>query len=281
MFTEESGTGFFAKMKSVFSATEKSANEETSTDTIAPATETTTGFTGLKAIVVNPAEEVTTTFVEPVLTYTSRVSDESVTEREIPLRTVEVTAPTYNNQSVEKDLDIRFATKFIQANGKFIFCESIKEAVEGLRMLKAERNWSHIFCWENEIKDAFCESNFQKGAIGYTIENSDAAISLCESLIAEEGTIILNPKQASRRRLHCFPKTHIIITDVAHLATTEGDGLERFYALNKGELPSIIKLGSCNSGHFYDKQRLILNAEGTEDVYVFLVDQKIPPSLRP
>ncbi|HLP53109.1 MAG TPA: LUD domain-containing protein [Chitinophagales bacterium] len=280
MFTEESGTGFFAKMKSVFSAAEKSNNEETNTDTIAASTEETTGFTGLKATVVNLAEETTTTFVEPVLTYTSRVSDESVTEKEIPLRTVEVTAPTYN-LTVEKDLDIRFATKFIQSNGKFVFCESIKEAVEGLRMLKAERNWSHIFCWENEIKDAFCDSNFQKGSIGYTIENSDAAISLCESLIAEEGTIILNPKQASRRRLHCFPKTHIIITDIAHLAISEGEGLERFYALNKGELPSIIKLGSCNNGHFYDKQRLILNAEGTEDVYVFLVDQIIPPSLRP
>jgi L-lactate dehydrogenase complex protein LldG len=281
MFTEESGTGFFAKMKSVFINNEKSTNEVNQTTAVVePVMETEAQKPTLYASLGNVVAENETTFVEPVFTYSSRVSDESVTEKEIALRTVEVTAPTYA-LPVEKDLDIRFATKFIQANGKFIFCESIKEAVEGLRMLKAERNWSHIFCWENEIKDAFCDNNFQKGSIGYTIENSDAAISLCESLIADEGTIILNPKQASRRRLHCFPKTHIIITDVAHLACNEADGLDRFYALNKGELPSIIKLGSCNDGHFYDKQRLILNAEGPEDVYVFLVDQVIPPSLRP
>ena len=273
MFTEETGTGFFAKMKSVFSNPEKSIAEDVSTDTI---TATLTAETNFE----NTREESYTVTPAPVFTYTSRVSDESVTEKEIPLRTVEVTAPSYN-LPVEKDLDIRFATKFIQANGKFVFCENINQAIEGLRQLKVEKNWSHVFCWENEIKDAFCDNNFQKGSIGYTIENSDAAISLCESLIAEEGTIILNPKQASRRRLHCFPKTHIIITDVAHLAVSEAEGLEKFYALNKGELPSIIKLGSCNSGHFYDKQRLILNAEGTEDVYVFLVDQIIPPSLRP
>lgn len=281
MFTEESGTGFFAKMKSVFINNEKTNTEAATTTTVVETTsETPVVKPILSATLGNAGAEVENTFVEPVLTYTSRVSDESVTEKEIGIRTVEVTAPSYT-LPVEKDLDIRFATKFIQANGKFIFCESIKEAVEGLRMLKAERNWSHIFCWENEIKDAFCDNNFQKGSIGYTIENSDAAISLCESLIADEGTIILNPKQASRRRLHCFPKTHIIITDVAHLAGSEADGLDRFYALNKGELPSIIKLGSCNTGHFYDKQRLILNAEGPEDVYVFLVDQLIPPSLRP
>ena len=279
MFTEENGTGFFAKMKNVFSSSEKSTTEETSSDTLI-STEVPSG-PNLQATYVKTDEETSETpVVQPVFTYTSRVSDESVTEKEIPLRTVEVTAPSYV-LPVEKDLDIRFATKFIQANGKFIFCESIKEAVEGLRMLKAEKNWSHIFCWENEIKDAFNDSNFQKGSIGFTIENSDAAISLCESLIAEDGTIILNPKQASRRRLHCFPKTHIIITDQAHLAVSEAEGLEKFAALNKGELPSVIKLGTCNNGHFYDKQRLILNAEGTEDVYVFLVDQVIPPSLRP
>jgi L-lactate dehydrogenase complex protein LldG len=275
MFTEENGIGFFAKMKSVFSNSEKSITEETSTDTVV-STEP-TSETNLQT----SEETGEATYTEPTFAYSSRVSDESVTEKEIPLRTVEVSAPATYALPVDKDLDIRFATKFIQANGKFIFCENLKQAIEDLRMLKAEKGWSHIFCWENEIKDAFCDNNFQKGVIGYTIENSDAAISLCESLIADEGTILLNPKQASRRRLHCFPKTHIIITDLAHLLGGEGDALERFTTLNKGELPSIIKLGSCNNGHFYDKQRLILNAEGTEDVYVFLVDEVIPPSLRP
>lgn len=277
MVKEESGIGFFTKVKNVFLHTEKTTQHETVTNTEMsnPALQPLMEFSE-NATNETPAD----TFKEPVFTYTSRVSNESVTEKEIPLRTVAVTAPTYT-LPVEKDLDIRFATKFIQAQGKFIFCESLKEAIEGLQLLKEERNWSHIFCWENEIKDAFCNHNFQKGAIGYTIENSDAAISLCESLVADEGSIILNPKQASRRRLHCFPKTHIIFTDIAHLIGTEPEGLEKFYALNKGELPSIIKLGSCNNGHFYDKQRLILNAEGPEDVYVFLIDQLIPPSLRP
>ncbi|MES2620034.1 MAG: LUD domain-containing protein [Bacteroidota bacterium] len=255
-------------MKNVFSYSEKSGGgEEVNHPPL---------FVG-RTIGTNTGKETPATIG---FNYTSRVSDISVTENEISLRTVPVTAPTYTLPN-EKDLDIRFATKFISAGGKFVFCESMKAAIENVRMLKLENKWSHVFCWENEIKDAFCESNFQKGAIGFTIENSDAAISLCENLIADDGTIILNPKQASRRRLHCFPKTHIIITDIAHLAGSEPEGLEKFAALNKGELPSIIKLGSCNKGHFYDKQRLILNSEGTEDVYVFLVDEVIPPSLRP
>ncbi len=263
MLNEETGNRFFAKMKNAFSYPEKSGNYSS----------------GLTEI--TEKKKINEELVSPMgFNYRSMVSNESVTERQIPVRTVEVTAPTYT-LSEEKDLDIRFATKFIAAGGKFVFCENLKAAIDNLRMLKLEQKWSHVFCWENEIKDAFIENNFQKGAIGFTIENSDAAISLCETLIADDGTIILNPKQASRRRLHCFPKTHVIITDLAHLAGSEAEGLEKFAALNKGELPSIIKLGSCNNGHFYDKQRLILNSEGTEDVYVFLLDEIIPPSLRP
>lgn len=266
MFTEDSG--IFARFKNFFSADEKSTEdvvvEETTTEL-----QTTETENSLQILEETPMPE-----------RTSMVSDESVTEKEIPLRTVEVTAPKVSLPN-EKDLDIRFATKFISAGGKFIYCENLQQAVEVIKGLKEDNHWCHVFSWENEIKDAFVNYNFQKGAIGFTIENSEAAVSLCEFLIADEGTIILNPKQASRRRLPCFPKTHIIITDIAHLAGSEAEALEKFAQANKGELPSVIKLGQCNNGHFYDKQRLILNAEGTEDVYVILVDELIPPSLRP
>jgi L-lactate dehydrogenase complex protein LldG len=260
MGNEEAGSGFLSRLKNVFSTVQTVQEVEV----VKPATQSTT------MPVENMQEEPAPRFSP----------EENVTEMEITLRRVEVSAPTYTLPT-EKDLDIRFATNFVGAGGKFIFCENLKEAVEGLKMLKQEKNWSHIFCWENEIKDAFCDSGFQKGALGFTIENSDAAVSLCETLVADEGTILLNPKQASRRRLPCFPKTHVILTDVAHLTATEADGLEKFYQLYKGELPSVIKLGECNNGHFYDKARLILNAEGPEDIYVFLVDEIIPPSLRP
>jgi L-lactate dehydrogenase complex protein LldG len=266
MLTEEARPGFFAKLKNRFSssASRQALVEDAAND----------------VAVIRSAEVAEVTEQTVYTERPSMVTGESITEKEISLRTVQVSAPSYA-PSTEKDLDIRFATNFINAGGKFIFCENLKDAVDNLRMLKAENNWGHIFCWENEIKDAFCNFNFQKNAVGFTIDNSDAAISLCELLVADDGTIILNPKQASRRRLPCFPKAHIILVDTSHLTASENEGIEKFTQMHKGELPSIIKLGSCNNGHFYDKQRLILNAEGPEDVYVLLVDEVIPPSLRP
>ena len=271
MVNEEAGHGFFSRLKNVFSS---SANTTVADDA---ANENANATTTLTDETVFAEEVIIATRETPQTTFTPM---EDIIEKEIPVRTVEVTAPAFTLPD-DQDLDIRFATKFIDAGGKFIFCETMQQAIDTLKMLKEEQGWKHVFCWENEIKDAFCDSNFQKGMIGYTIENSEAAVSLCESLAADEGTIILNPKQASRRRLSCFPKTHIIIADVAHLTALEADALNVFKQKNKGELPSVVKLGTCNTGHFYDKQRLILNADGTEDIYVFLVDEIIPPSLRP
>ena len=272
MVNEEAGHGFFSRLKNVFSSSANTTIADEAANETANATTTLTEETVL-------AEEIITGTSQTITT-TTFVPQEDIIEKEIPVRTVEVTAPAFTLPA-DQDLDIKFATKFIEAGGRFVFCETIKEAIDTLKMLKEEQGWKHVFCWENEIKDAFCDNNFQKGMIGYTIENSEAAVSLCESLAADEGTIILNPKQASRRRLSCFPKTHIIITDIAHLTALEADALNKFKQMNKGELPSVVKLGTCNTGHFYDKQRLILNADGTEDIYVFLVDEIIPVSLRP
>ena len=180
MLTEEARPGFFSKIKNAFSSSgNRRSVEETSSTETAVEFESETGEESPGAA---PLEKTS-----------SFVNGESITEKEISLRTVQVSAPSYALPT-EKDLDIRFATNFIKAGGKFLFCENLKDAIDNLRMLKAENNWGHIFCWENEVKDAFTNYNFQRNTVGFTIDNSDAAISLCELLVADDGTIILNPK---------------------------------------------------------------------------------------
>jgi len=256
MFTED--TGIFNKFKSLFGNSEP---ERTQTATL---TRTVVGF-----------EEQASSFADIV-------DDEPISmSAPVGLRTVEPSAPSVPVNNNPADLDIKFATTFIEQGGKFIYCETIAQAIEELQLLKQENSWTHVFAWENEIKDAFTNFNFQKGAIGYTINNSDAAISLCESLVAEDGSIVFNPTQASRRTLSCFPNTHIVITDVNHLSPSLYDSLSRFNKMHKPELPSVLNISDTNVGHFYDQSRLIMRAEGTKNIVVILVDEKIPVSLKP
>jgi hypothetical protein len=178
------------------------------------------------------------------------------------------------------ELAVGFAGQLIEKGGKFLYCERIADAVEEIRALAAEHHWAHVFNWENEIKDAFCENNFQKGAIGFTLENSDAVVCLCETLIADNGSLILNPKQASRRRLLVFPPVQIIIAETTQLTTNLNKAIDIFNMKNKGELPSVLDLHDNSKGLYYHDGNLVMKAEGTPEVYVFLVEEKIPKSTR-
>lgn len=278
MYTEDSNTGFLGSLKSLFSSKKTNHAEE---------------FT--------QSADNTDLYVEEYVPV-RKVNVSAPTDRPMGTRTVDYShvemsvntrsemtvspEPTMTSAHAEdtrhsEELDILFASMLIEKGGKFIFCETVAEAVAEVRALAEEMKWAHVFCWENEIKDAFCENNFQKGAIGFTLENSNAAMCLCETLVADSGSLILNPKQASRRRLPVFPRVQIFLADTSQIAGDLNKAVDQFNIKNRGELPSVLDLADNVKGHYYHDGNLVLKAEGTSEIYVFLVDEKIKPSLRP
>ena len=275
MYTEDSNTGFFGGLKSLFSGKKTSQTEETR------------------------QEEMIDLLVEEYIPVRN-VNVDAPTDKPMGTRTVDYShvefspvnkmteeiapeicsTPAPESSTHNQDLDILFASTLIEKGGKFIFCDSIADVVSELKALSEELKWAHVFCWENEIKDAFCEANFQKGAIGFTLENSSAAMCLCETLVADTGSLILNPKQASRRRLPVFPRVQIFLADTSQIAADLNKAVDLFNIKNRGELPSVLDLADNVKGHYYYDGNLVLKAEGTSEIYVFLVDEKIRPSQR-
>jgi len=261
MFTEENGSvGFFDKIKSIMQA--PSEKIESAGNTLS---KTVVGFRETQDALM-PEESLT--FEE--------------WRKRICMRTVDVSpARPVSRGPKPADLDIHFAENFTAQGGRFIYCPTASDIITTLKLIKQESRWDHIFCWENEIKDLFAEFAFQKGSVGFTIENSDAAISLCDSLVAENGRIVFNPKQASRRRLPCFPKTHIILADVNRLEENLAIALERFQEEHRQDLPSVLDLQITDNRHYFDARKLVLNAGGTMNLWVILTDEEIPPTTRP
>ncbi|MFN8316019.1 MAG: LUD domain-containing protein [Chitinophagales bacterium] len=256
MFTEDQGTGLFSSFKSLFGSSKKS--------------------------------EATTGNIEELVEEYTRPSMEGIEVPATPMHTRTVFFEAKSEERVSKaihhssveNLDVSFAENFVAKGGKFMYFETIAEAVSEVKLIAEEMNWMHVYCWENEVKDMFCTNDFQRGAIGFTMENSAAVMCMCDSLIAENGTLLLNPKQASRRRLPVFPKTQIFIANTTQILFSLSEALEKFNVDNKGELPSVLNLqDNCKGNYYYDGQ-LVLKAEGTEDVYLILVDEIIPPSNR-
>lgn len=260
MIKEEITSGFLSGLKSIFS-TENNSDEPTKI-----AIETYTeeyvrpSFVGTEVSTSQPMKTRTVFFENASETCVKEISKEDTVNME--------------------NLDIQFAENFVTAGGKFMYCETLNEAVSQIKLLAEENYWNHVFVWENEIKDMFCENEFQKGAIGFTIEKSSAAACLCECLIAENGSLLLNPIQSSRRRLPGFPKVQIFIAHTSQIHSTLNQSLQKFTTNHKDEVPSVLNLSSNTKGSFYQNGQLVFKADGTDDVYLILVDQLIPPSSR-
>ncbi len=256
MFTEDQGTGLIYSLKSLFVHAKKQ-EEQTSVEEYIEE-------------YVRPSlfgRNVSTTVPMSTRTVMFEIKEESPIEKE-------------GAEEPAKNLDILFAEKFISQNGMFMYCETMADAVSQIKELSQANNWSHVYFWENEVKDMFCDNDFQKGVIGFTMEKSSAVTCLCESLIADNGTILLNPQQASRRRLPVFPKTQIFIANSKQVCPSLSSALKMYNSKHRDELPSILNLSDNKQGNFYHDGQLVMKSEGTADIYLILIDEQIPVSTR-
>jgi L-lactate dehydrogenase complex protein LldG len=112
---------------------------------------------------------------------------------------------------------------------------------------------------------------FQKNDPEMLIQFTDAALSFCESLIAESGTILLSPDQSSHRKLTTFPKYHIIVASKKNLEETLDKALKKFNDNYINRLPAILELNEEKKYYKANHTRL-LSATGTNEVFVFYID---------
>lgn len=189
------------------------------------------------------------------------------------------TPPILPNQEVIVDpkieQDVLFAENFTASGGKFIFADNREEFVDILKQLKAQFKWKDIYYWEDEVKEILDGHDSLKIAIGSNLEKSQAAISLCEYIVANDGSIILSSKQASTRGLSVFPDAHIILADASRLVYNLEAGVKKFNKQHGSELPFLIYLSEKSSAENKSSNQLILNATGTKNIYVIFVDEKI------
>jgi L-lactate dehydrogenase complex protein LldG len=186
------------------------------------------------------------------------------TQKKMPL--------TVKGPSNAEEMDVRFAENFSANGGKFIYCESNSKLIELLNSLKVENKWNYLFTWEHQLKNYLRSIGLeQEEEHEFFMDNSDAAISQCFTLLADEGVILLTPDQATNRRLTSFPPHHIIIASRANLTPNLERGLDMFREKHFDKLPSLIELNEerkiCKANH-----ARLLNASGTASVYVFYVD---------
>lgn len=107
--------------------------------------------------------------------------------------------------------EVIFAEQFTNVAGQFVFCEDELQFIENLLTLAEERKWHKIYCWEPKLQEILNQFEYPHYETDKDFEQAEVGFTLCEALIARNGSILLSNGNMAGRRLSIYPSVHIVL----------------------------------------------------------------------
>ena len=176
---------------------------------------------------------------------------------------------------VDEALEVIFAEQLTQVAGKFVFCEDELQFIESLLILIDERNWRKIYCWEKPLQDVLSTYEFPFYSTDTDFLQAEVGITLCESLIARNGSVLVSNGSQAGRRLSIYPHYHIVVAYTSQLVPDLKDAFNLLKEKYPEQLPTMISNVTGPSRTADIEKTLVLGAHGPKELIVFLIDDKI------
>lgn len=168
--------------------------------------------------------------------------------------------------------EILFAEQLTAVSGNFIFCENGVEFIENILELADKFKWRKIYCWEPELQALLANYEFPFYKTDKDFEMAEVGITLCEALIARNGSILVSNQNEAGRRLSIFPHHHIVIARTGQLVMDLKDGFQLIKNKYGNQIPSMLSTITGPSRTADIEKTLVLGAHGPKELFVFLID---------
>ena len=179
-------------------------------------------------------------------------------------------APVY--EPYDDYLEVMFAEQLGLVAGKFVFCEDEIQFIENLLSLADEKGWRKIYCWEPPLQELLSHFEFPFYSTETDFMQAEVGITLCESLIARNGSILLSNGNAAGRRLSIYPPHHIVVAFTSQLVPDLKDALKQLKARYSTNIPSMVSVVTGPSRTADIEKTLVLGAHGPKELIVFLLE---------
>jgi L-lactate dehydrogenase complex protein LldG len=171
-----------------------------------------------------------------------------------------------------ENLDLMFAEEFTAVQGQFAFCEDEVQFIETLLELAEKRNWRKIYCWEPALQEVLNRYEYPFFETDKDFTQAEVGLTLCEALVARNGSIMVSSAQAAGRRLNIYPEVHIVLAYTSQLVPDLKDGFALIKQKYNGNVPSMISNITGPSRTADIEKMLVLGAHGPKELFVFLLE---------
>jgi hypothetical protein len=131
----------------------------------------------------------------------------------------------YGQSSKDKNIPIDelFTSLFKSNGGKFIYCENTSELKSSFEDILEENDWyeKEVLCFEQKLHGLLDENK-----LNYTaITSPKFLLTSCESLIANEGSILFSSNQIKQNKFQDLPTNIIVVANASQIVEDKGEGL--------------------------------------------------------
>jgi L-lactate dehydrogenase complex protein LldG len=172
----------------------------------------------------------------------------------------------------EEILEVTFAEQFTAVSGQFVFCEDEIQFIESLLTLAEERKWTKIYCWEPELQQILTQYEYPFYETDRDFDQAQVGFTLCEALIARNGSIMLSNANMTGRRLSIYPPVHIVLAYTSQLVPDLKDAFKFIKQKYGAQIPSMLTTVTGPSRTADIEKTLVLGAHGPKELFVFLLD---------
>jgi L-lactate dehydrogenase complex protein LldG len=169
-------------------------------------------------------------------------------------------------------LEVIFAQEFTAVSGQFVFCEDELQFIENLLNLADRHKWHKIYCWEPALQEILTRYDYPYFETDKDFDQAEVGLTLCEALIARNGSVLLSNSGMAGRRLSIYPPVHIVLAYSAQLVPDLKDGLKVIKDKYRNQLPSMLTTVTGPSRTADIEKTLVLGAHGPKEMFVFLLD---------
>ena len=168
--------------------------------------------------------------------------------------------------------EVLFAEEFTAASGQFVFCEDEIQFIDNLLQLAEERKWHKIYCWEPALQEILKNYDYPFFETDKDFDQAEVGFTLCEALVARNGSIMLSNAGMAGRRLSIYPPVHIVLAYTSQIVLDLKDGFKLLKTRYGNQLPSMVTTVTGPSRTADIEKNLVKGAHDPKELFVFLLE---------
>ncbi|MEJ2161855.1 MAG: LUD domain-containing protein [Robiginitalea sp.] len=168
-------------------------------------------------------------------------------------------------------VDEKFTIQFKKNGGKFIYCDSYDEVMEGLRNIIEENQWEKMpfFNLNPSLQERFGREN-----VRFTNKASDSEVffTTCEHLVAQNGSILVSSNQLLEKKLNEIPLNIIVFATTSQLVDSIGEGLKIIKKKYRNRIPANITTLKHFKPNSEDSKDFLTYGSSSKHLYLLLLE---------